>query len=73
VWRAPFRVNAGGALKPGENKVTVEVTNSWFNRLVGDQQDGMKQMTFSSSPGVSATTPLLPAGLMGPVEVVQKK
>lgn len=73
VWRSPFRVNAGAALKPGENKVTVEVTNSWFNRLVGDQQDGMKQVTFSPSPGVSATMPLLPAGLIGPVNVVQKK
>lgn len=73
TWRAPFRVNTSGALKPGENKVTVEVTNSWFNRLVGDQQDGIKQVTFSSSPGVSATTPLLPSGLIGPVNVVQKK
>jgi hypothetical protein len=73
VWRAPFRVNATGALKPGENRGTVEVTNSWFNRLVGDQQDGMKQVTFSSSPGVTATTPLRPAGLIGPVDVVRRR
>ncbi len=73
VWRAPFRVDAGAALKPGENRVTVEVTNSWFNRLVGDQQDGMKQVTFSPSPGVTATTPLLPAGLIGPVSIIRKR
>ena len=73
VWRAPFRINASGALKPGENKVSVEVTNSWFNRLVGDQQDGMKQVTFSPSPGVSATTTLMPSGLLGPVRIIRKK
>jgi len=73
VWRAPFRVNATGALKPGENKVSAEVTNSWFNRLVGDQQDGMKQVTFSPSPGVSASTPLIPAGLLGPVNIIRRK
>ncbi len=72
VWRAPFQVNATGALKAGENRVTMEVTNSWFNRLVGDQQEGMKQVTFSPSPGVTATTPLLPSGLIGPVSIVLK-
>jgi hypothetical protein len=73
VWRAPYRLNATGALRPGENRISVEVTNSWFNRLVGDQQDGMKQVTFSLSPGVSSTTALVPSGLIGPVNVVRKK
>jgi len=71
LWRSPYRVDASGALRPGENEVVVEVTNSWFNRLVGDQQDGMRQVTFSLNPGVSADTPLLPSGLVGPVRVVR--
>ena len=40
--------------------------NSWFSRLIGDQPDGMKQVTFSPCPGVSGTMLLIPpAGWVG--------
>ncbi len=36
VWKTPFRVNVTGALKEGENKLEIKVTNLWVNRLIGD-------------------------------------
>ncbi len=37
VWIAPYCVDITGALKNGENKLTVEITNQWSNRLIGDE------------------------------------
>jgi hypothetical protein len=38
LWKAPFRVEVTGALKPGENVLEVRVANLWINRLIGDEQ-----------------------------------
>jgi hypothetical protein len=37
VWRKPWRVAAGDLLKSGTNTLTIEVANTWFNRLMADQ------------------------------------
>lgn len=39
AWHAPFRLNVGFALKPGRNTLEIEVTNTWANRLIGDEQE----------------------------------
>lgn len=52
------------------------VTNTWFNREVGDAQPGATQIACfqpASRVKVTATTPLLPSGLMGPVRLYQQK
>jgi len=38
-WYAPFRFDATSALKPGENTLEIAVTNTWANRLIGDEQE----------------------------------
>jgi hypothetical protein len=38
LWKPPFRVNITAAAKPGDNRLTVKVTNLWPNRLIGDEQ-----------------------------------
>ncbi len=38
LWKPPFRVEANGALKPGENTLEVKVANLWANRQIGDEQ-----------------------------------
>jgi hypothetical protein len=37
VWAPPYRVDVTGALKPGVNKLEIEVTNEWTNRIAGDR------------------------------------
>ena len=37
LWKSPFSVDATKALKEGENKIRLEVTNTWTNRLIGDE------------------------------------
>ena len=72
VWKTPFRVELSGALKPGGNRLEVKVTNLWVNRIVGDQQPGAaRKYTFTSQQFYRADSPLLPSGLLGPVEVVR--
>ncbi len=38
IWQAPFRIDITPALKPGRNELKIAVTNTWHNRLVGDEQ-----------------------------------
>ena len=38
VWCAPWRVEAGGALKAGENQLEIDIVNRWTNRMIGDKQ-----------------------------------
>ena len=37
VWAPPYRVDVTSALKPGANKLEIEVTNEWTNRIAGDR------------------------------------
>jgi len=68
VWKKPFKVNLTGQINQGENTLEVKITNLWVNRLIGDQQPGVsKKVTYTTSAFYSAGSPLLPAGLMGPV------
>jgi hypothetical protein len=70
VWHGPYRVDATSALKPGANQLTIKVTNSWVNRLIGDQQpDATTKYTFTDVKPYKADSPLLPSGLLGPVRV----
>ena len=39
LWKPPFRVDVTGILRPGRNRVEVQVTNLWTNRLIGDEQE----------------------------------
>ena len=38
-WHGPFVRDVTNALKPGKNTVELAVTNTWHNRLVGDEQE----------------------------------
>jgi hypothetical protein len=70
LWRAPFRVDVTDALKAGENKLELAVTNLWPNRLIGDEQPGAKRVAYTTWPFYKASDPLLPSGLMGPVRIL---
>ncbi len=72
LWKAPFRIDVTPAIKAGANQLEVKVTNLWVNRLVGDQQpDAAKKYTYTSQQFYRADSPLLPSGLIGPVQFVR--
>jgi hypothetical protein len=71
LWRKPFLADITHALKPGTNTLVIKVTNLWVNRLIGDQQpDVTKKITYTTIPFYNAKSPLLPSGLMGPVQII---
>ncbi len=72
VWKAPFRVEVTGTIKPGPNELQVKVTNLWVNRLIGDQQpSAAKKFTYTTQQFYRADSPLLPSGLLGPVRILR--
>lgn len=71
VWKAPFKVDISTLVKPGKNNLEIKVTNLWVNRLIGDQQPGVeKKITYTTMPFYRAGSPLLPSGLLGPVQII---
>ena len=73
VWKAPYRVDVSSALHPGANSLKVRVANLWVNRLIGDaQSDAVTKYTFTARNPYKAASPLVPAGLLGPVRVLQE-
>ena len=70
LWHTPYTFDATPALHPGINALKIEVTDSWVNRLIGDQQPNVvKTYTFTDYHPYTANSPLLPSGLLGPVTV----
>lgn len=71
AWTAPYQVNITSALRPGNNELRIEVTNTWANRLIGDQSlPEEKRITWTTAPFRLKDKPLLPAGLLGPVRLI---
>ena len=69
VWTRPYEVDIFRALKAGENKVEIEVTNTWRNRLIGDELQPENRRTWLNSPYQLKDKPLLPAGIVGNVNI----
>ena len=70
LWLPPWRVDITSAIQAGTNTLEVDVVNVWNNRLAGDAAlPADQRRTFLLSPTVKAQSPLLPAGLIGPVTV----
>ena len=68
VWCSPWRLDITDYLQPGRNELRLEVTNSLYNRMIGDaieHPDGAGAYTRSSYPLVTTETPLVPSGLRG--------
>ena len=70
AWHAPYRIDIGGAAKPGKNALKIRVANLWVNRLIGDAQPGATKITFTAMPTYRADAPLRPSGLIGPVTLL---
>jgi len=70
LWMAPWRMEITSAVRPGDNRLEIDVINPWNNRLVGDLAlSPEKRLTFLSKVTLKENAPLQPAGLLGPVTV----
>jgi hypothetical protein len=70
-WKAPYRFDITDAVHPGENHLSIKVTNLWVNRLIGDQQPGIgPKYTFTTFKPYKKDSPLIPSGLLGPVTLL---
>lgn len=71
AWKAPFTIDITDALKAGDNRLQIRITNLWPNRLIGDRQPGAHAIAFATYDPFTADSPLLPSGLLGPVRVLR--
>lgn len=71
LWKAPYTVDITGALKAGMNDFEIRVVNQWANRIIGDKQpDCERKFTYPAFDYFyRPDAKLLPAGLMGPVDI----
>jgi len=68
LWMPPYRLDITASVKPGPNTLEADVVNTWNNRLAGDAALPVEQrLTSITAPTVTKDSPLLPAGLLGPV------
>lgn len=69
TWTPPFRIEVTEALRKKDNKLVVEVINSWRNRLVGDRDLPAEKRFTKTNITIKPEWQLLDAGLLGPVEI----
>ena len=70
IWCSPWKLEIGHLLRDGVNTLEIEVTNSLYNRMIGDtslKED--ERFTHSSYPIVTPDTTLVPSGISGCVEI----
>jgi len=67
LWKAPYRADITVPLQAGVNRLTLDVTNLWPNRLIGDKQPNAKPIASTTFNPYSSDSPLLESGLLGPV------
>jgi len=81
LWKAPYALDVTQALKPGDNRLEIKVTNEWTNRIMGDRLAPTDKKILNmpapppgapAAPGApGANAPPLPlSGLIGPVTFV---
>jgi len=72
AWTAPYRVDISNALKSGNNRIEIAVTNTWINRLIGDSLVPENQrVTYTVGPVYRLDTKKIDeSGLFGPVKII---
>jgi hypothetical protein len=70
IWTKPYSIDITKAVGEGENEVRIEVSNTWANRLIGDQFVPVeKRVTRTTAPFRLRNKPLLTAGILGDIRL----
>lgn len=74
LWKPPYQVDITGALKAGDNELEIEVANTWVNRIIGDLNlPAADRKTWLTQNPYKKHSPLRPAGLLGPVRLLEQQ
>ena len=69
LWTEPYSLNISNLVKEGENILTVDVTGTWYNRLVYDASLPEAERKTWTIAGPAAGSQLHDSGLLGPVRI----
>jgi hypothetical protein len=70
LWMPPYEIDVTGIMKQGNNTLEIEVVNTWHNALRGaDQGTPPYNGIWTNARYRTQGNDLLPAGLLGPVEL----
>jgi hypothetical protein len=73
LWAKPYKADVTEFVKDGGNELRVDVTSTFFNRLVYDAGQPVEQRKTWTIAGPKENQPLRPSGLLGPVRVLTVK
>ena len=73
LWAQPYECDITDALQKGDNRLAIEVTSTWFNRLAYDARQPESDRKRWVLAGPSGNAPLRDSGLLGPVRLVVEK
>ena len=78
IWAAPFQIEISGAVQPTGNVLEIDVVNGWWNRVLADEALPADQRLTKTNIRIGASHKRdkpqpQPAGLLGPVTLLQEK
>lgn len=72
AWTAPWQLDISTAIRTGENKIEIEVANTWVNHLISDSKlETNDKMKWTGVNHFTSKDRLEKSGLIGPVSVQQ--
>lgn len=69
LWCSPYVTEIGKYVQPGKNILEIDVTSTWFNRLVYDASLKESERKTWVINGPDCDSELVPYGLLGPVSI----
>lgn len=74
IWTPPYRLDITNALVQGGNSIDIYVTNTWKNRIIGDNTIfSSEPLTWTTAPFRIKGQPLAESGLTGIVCILKEK
>lgn len=71
VWCSPWELDISDFVREGGNSLTIRVTNSLANRIIGDYGKPAEQrITWATTPIFSPDEPLRESGIIGEIQLI---